>query len=114
MDEDRRRIGSVLACRRRRPVVAGWGGGGISRLIGRIFFFVVVVAVVFVIVVEAGFGFVFWESNRGEGGEMRKEKMVGPTKQFCFDQVTGMGPTNSVKNIEGWEVSNGAKRGGVF
>ena len=37
--------------------------------------------------VEAGFGFVFWESNRGEGGEMRKEKMVGPT--------------NSVKNIEG-------------
>ena len=48
--------------------------------------------------VEAGF--VFWESNRGEGGEMRKEKMVEPTKQFCSDQVTGMGPTNSVKNIK--------------
>ena len=50
--------------------------------------------------VEAGFRFVFWESNGGEGGEMRKEKMVGPTKQFCSDQVTSMGPTNSVKNIE--------------
>ena len=48
--------------------------------------------------VEAGFGFVFWESNKGEGGEMRKEKMVGPTKQFCSDQVTSMGSTNSVKN----------------
>ena len=50
--------------------------------------------------VEVRFGFVFWESNRGKGGEMRKEKMVGPTKQFFSDQVTGMGPTNSVKNIE--------------
>ena len=56
---------------------------------------VVVIVAVFVIVVEAGFGFVFWESKRGEGGEMRKEKMVGPTKQFFFDQVSGMGPTNS-------------------
>ena len=55
---------------------------------------VVVIVAVFVIVVEAGFGFVFWESKRGEGGEMRKEKMVGPTKQFCFDQVPSMGPTN--------------------
>ena len=45
--------------------------------------------------VEDGFGFVFWESNRGEGGEMRKEKMVGPTKPFYSDQVTGMGLTNS-------------------
>ena len=53
---------------------------------------VVVVVAVFVIVVEAGFGFVFWESNKGEGGEMRKEKMVGPTKQLCSDQVTGLGP----------------------
>ena len=49
----------------------------------------------FVVVVEAGFGFVFWENKRGEGGEMRKEKMVGSTKQFCFDQMPGMGPTNS-------------------
>ena len=56
---------------------------------------VVLVVAVFVIVVEVGFRFVFWESNRGEGGEMRKEKMVGPTKQLCFDQVTGMEPTNS-------------------
>ena len=29
---------------------------------------------------------------------MRKEKMVGPTKQFCSNQVTSMGSTNSVKN----------------
>ena len=56
-------------------------------------FVVVVVAVV--IVVEARFGFVFWESNMGEGGEMRKKKMVEPTKQFCSDQVPGLGPTNS-------------------
>ena len=49
--------------------------------------------------VEAGFGFEFWESNRG-GGEMRKEKMVEPIKQFCSDQVKGMRSTNSVKNIE--------------
>ena len=42
--------------------------------------------------VEAGFGFVFWESNKGEGGEMRKEKMVGPTKQLCSDQVIGIDP----------------------
>ena len=41
---------------------------------------VVVVVAIFVVVVEAGFGFVFWESNKGEGREMRKEKMVGPTK----------------------------------
>ena len=45
--------------------------------------------------VEAGLGFVFWESNKGEGGEMRKEKMVGPTKQHCSDQMIGIGPTNS-------------------
>ena len=44
-------------------------------------FFVVVVAAVFVIVGEARFGFVFWESNRGER-EMRKEKTVG-MKTFC-------------------------------
>ena len=42
--------------------------------------------------VEAGFGFVFWESNRGEGGEMRKEKLVRSTKQFCSNQVTCIGP----------------------
>ena len=42
---------------------------------------------------------------KGEG-EMRKEKADGDenlprvTKQKCSDQVTGMGPTNSVKNIE--------------
>ena len=64
--------------------------------------------------VEAGFGFVFWESNKGEGGEMRKEKMVGPTKQFCSNQVTGMGPTNNVKNIELWEMSDGAKQTWYF
>ena len=51
-----------------------------------------VVVVVFVLVVEAVFGFVFWESNRVEGGEMRKKKMVGSTKQFCSDQVTCIGP----------------------
>ena len=33
-----------------------------------------------VVVVEAGFGFVFWENKRGEGGEMKKEKMVGDRK----------------------------------
>ena len=42
---------------------------------------------------------------KGEG-EMRKEKADGDekllrvTKQFCSDQVTVMGPTNTVKNIE--------------
>ena len=50
--------------------------------------------------VEAGFGLVFWESNRGKVGEMRKEKMVGPTKQFCPDQLTSMRLTNNMKNIE--------------
>ena len=44
----------------------------------------IVVVAVFVIVVETGFEFVFWESNRGEGGEMRKDKMVGPIKQFSL------------------------------
>ena len=53
---------------------------------------VVVVVVVFVLMVEARFGFVFWESNRGEGGEMRKKKMVGSIKQFCSNQVTCIGP----------------------
>ena len=42
-----------------------------------------------------GFGFVFWESNKGEG-EMRKEKMVGNGFQWVsltegFDHFTGMG-----------------------
>ena len=42
---------------------------------------------------------------KGEG-EMRKEKanvdenLSRVTKQKCSDQVIGMGPTNSVKNIE--------------
>ena len=42
---------------------------------------------------------------KGEG-ELIKEKadrdenLQWVTKQFCFDQVTGMGPANSVKNIE--------------
>ena len=42
-----------------------------------------------------GFGFVFWESNMGEG-EMRKEKMVGNGFRQVglteeFDYFTGMG-----------------------
>ena len=72
---------------------------------------VVVVAVdVFVIVVEARFGFVlllllflllwlklgsglfFGRVTGVKEGKMRKEKMVGPTKQLCSDQVTSMGP----------------------
>ena len=42
---------------------------------------------------------------KGEG-EMRKEKadedenLLWVTKQLCSEQVLGIGPTNSVKNIE--------------
>ena len=51
---------------------------------------------------------------------MRKEEADGDenqwrvTKQLCSDQMTGIGPTYSVKNIEWWQVSDGAKRGVVF
>ena len=54
-----------------------------------------------------GFGFVLWESDmaeRGRGNEKREkdrdENLPRVTKQLCSDQVTGMEPTNSVKNIE--------------
>ena len=48
-----------------------------------------------------------WESDRAEGGrgnEKREkdgdENLLRVTKQLSFDQVTGIGPINSVKNIE--------------
>lgn len=54
-----------------------------------------------------GFGFVLWESDRAKGGrgnEKREkdgdENLQRVTKQLCSDQVTSMGPINSVKNIE--------------
>ena len=40
----------------------------------------------------------------------RTEKEERKVEKKKFDQVTEMGPTNSVKNIEWWEVSDGAKQ----
>ena len=42
------------------------------------------------------------------GTEKRKKKKEKAAS------VTGMGPTNSVKNIELWEVSDGAKQTWYF
>ena len=39
---------------------------------------------------------------------------LGYWKKKKLHRVTGMGPTNSVKNIEWWQVSDGAKRVGYF
>ena len=54
-----------------------------------------------------GFGFMLWESDRAEGGRgnEKREKdgdknLPQVTKQTCSERVTGMGPTNNVKNIE--------------
>ena len=60
-----------------------------------------------------------WESDRAEGGrgnekrEKRKRwgwKPSTGTKQLGYNSVTGMGPTNSVKNVEWWKMNDGAKR----
>ena len=55
----------------------------------------------------AGFGFVLGESDRAEGGrgnEKREkdgdERSSTGTKQDISNQVTGMGPRHSMKNIE--------------
>ena len=54
-----------------------------------------------------GFGFVLWESDKAKGGrgnEKREkdgdERSSAGTKQDISDQVTSMGPTNSMKIIE--------------
>ena len=55
-----------------------------------------------------------WQGWRGKG-KWEKRRLMGMqcfmqvTKQLCSEQVLGIGPTNSVKNIEWWQVSDGAK-----
>ena len=46
-----------------------------------------------------------WKKNELKNIERRKK-----TREKKSDQVTEMGPTNSVKNIKWWKVSGGAKQ----
>ena len=57
--------------------------------------------------------FFFFFTRFGEFGYWRKKEKKKKKKKKLH-RVTSMGPTNSVKNIEWWEVSDGAKKTWYF
>ena len=60
-----------------------------------------------------GSGFVFWESNMGEG-EMRKEKMVGMGSAGMLNKrvwpLSRYGSHKKVENLSDDKLSDGAKQ----
>ena len=92
VDEDRHRIGSVLACHRRRPVVASWGGGGISCLIGCIFLLLLLLLLFLLLWLKLGSGLCFGRVTGVKEGKWEKRKWWGPQNSFALIKWQVWGP----------------------